>query len=68
VAALVIWDDLAPIAIGLGTFRPSDAHAFGHICTITTTIHETWREPPPAPAAYVAQWRMMLELFGLASK
>ena len=67
-AALVIWDDLAPVAIGLGTLKPSDAYAFGHLCTMTAAIQATWREPPPAPAAYVAQWRMMLELFGLAGE
>lgn len=64
--ALVIWDDLAPVAIALGTLKPADAYAFAQLCNMTAAIQSTWRGGPPAPAAYVAQWRLMLELFGLA--
>lgn len=66
--AQVIWDEFAPVAAGMGTLRPADALAFGMWCVMSSQVQAAWQTTEVVPASFVAQWRMLGELFGLAGE
>lgn len=66
--ALSVWDDLAPHAIAAGSLKPADAYVFGQLCVMLANLQVAWEnaDADPAPASYVAQTRVLAELFGIA--
>jgi hypothetical protein len=71
-AAALVWDELAPICVGLGTLTASDARAFGTLCelqaTFTTLAVEQGRSASSLRAVRLAAaaGKPWLEMFGLA--
>ena len=67
-AAQQMWDDYAPTAEAMGTLKPGDAMCFAHWCVMGAQIQASWQTTEVVPASFVAQWRMLGELFGLAGE
>lgn len=67
-AAQTVWDDLAPMAVEMGTLKPCDVFTFSTLCDLIARIQMTWQGSEPAPAAYLAEARRLGELFGLAGE
>lgn len=60
-----LWADYVEMAIANGA-RQCDADAFAEWCTMAANLRAARAAAAAAPASYVAQWRMLGELFGLA--
>lgn len=68
-AAQMVWDDFADRAMAMGTLKPADALLFAQWCQMSADIQASWAPGnAPAPAAFIAQWRQIAELFGLAGE
>lgn len=66
--ALEIWDRLAPQALAMGTLKPADTLLFGQLCVMASHLRKSWELGEAAPAAYIAQIRVLAEGFGLAGE
>ena len=60
-----VWADNIDAAVAHGA-RQCDAEAFAEWCTMAAMLRKARKSKSPAPASYVAQFRMLGELFGLA--
>lgn len=60
-----VWADNIDAAVAHGA-RQCDAEAFAEWCTMAAMLRKARKSGSPAPASYVAQFRMLGELFGLA--
>lgn len=60
-----VWADNIEAAVSNGA-RQCDADSFAEWCTMASMLRKARRSGDPAPASYVAQFRMLGELFGLA--
>lgn len=66
--AQIVWDELAPQAVAMGTLKAPDVHLFAAHCNLIAMIHLAHRAGAPAPAAQYAEARKQAELFGLAGE
>lgn len=60
-----VWVENIAAAIANGA-RQCDAESFAEWCTMAAMLRDARTSAEPAPASYVAQFRMLGELFGLA--
>ncbi|MGH6977840.1 MAG: hypothetical protein ACRED4_00870 [Brevundimonas sp.] len=60
-----VWADNVDSAVAHGA-RQCDADSFAEWCTMAAMLRTARKSKAPAPASYVAQFRMLGELFGLA--
>lgn len=60
-----VWADNIEAAVSNGA-RQCDADSFAEWCTMASMLRKARTSGDPAPASYVAQFRMLGELFGLA--
>ncbi|QBX37231.1 hypothetical protein E4M02_02540 [Brevundimonas sp. S30B] len=60
-----VWADYVNEAIAHGA-RQCDAESFAEWCSMAANLRKCRTAEEPAPASYVAQFRMLGELFGLA--
>lgn len=60
-----VWADNIDAAVSNGA-RQCDADSFAEWCSMAAMLRKARTAEEPAPAAYVAQFRMLGELFGLA--
>lgn len=60
-----VWADTVDSAVAHGA-RQCDAESFAEWCTMAAMLRKCRNSTEPAPASYVAQFRMLGELFGLA--
>lgn len=40
VAAAVVWDELAPVCLAMGTLTPADVRPFGTLCELQSTLNQ----------------------------
>ena len=60
-----VWADYVEVAVNNGA-KQCDADSFAEWCTMAATLRSARAKEIAAPASYVAQFRMLGELFGLA--
>jgi hypothetical protein len=60
-----VWADYVELAVQHGA-RQCDAESFAEWCTMAAMLRKARVVGSAAPASYVAQFRMLGELFGLA--
>lgn len=60
-----VWADYVNEAVAHGA-RQCDAESFAEWCSMAAALRKCRAIEEPAPASYVAQFRMLGELFGLA--
>lgn len=60
-----VWADYVNEAVEHGA-RQCDAESFAEWCAMAAALRKCRKSEEPAPASYVAQFRMLGELFGLA--
>lgn len=60
-----VWADYVNEAVAHGA-RQCDAESFAEWCSMAAALRKCRKAEEPAPASYVAQFRMLGELFGLA--
>ena len=60
-----VWADNVDAAVAHGA-RQCDADSFAEWCSMAANLRKCRKSGEPAPASYVAQFRMLGELFGLA--
>lgn len=60
-----VWADNIDSAVAHGA-RQCDADSFAEWCSMAAMLRKARKAKTPAPASYVAQFRMLGELFGLA--
>lgn len=60
-----VWADNIEAVVSNGA-RQCDADSFAEWCTMAAMLRKARGSGEPAPASYVAQFRMLGELFGLA--
>jgi hypothetical protein len=69
--AALVWDQLAPVCLGMGTLSPADAWAFGTLCELQASFTSNARQKGlPAfderlELALAASLRPFYALFGL---
>lgn len=54
--AAVVWDELAPIAIGMGTLTPADAWAFSTLCELQASFTAAVRLKDTDPEKF--SWKL----------
>lgn len=64
-AVAEVWADYVNEAVSHGA-RQCDAESFALWCSMASDLRKAMKAGAPAPAAFVAQFRMLGELFGLA--
>lgn len=64
-AVAEVWADYVALAVTHGA-RQCDAESFAEWCTMAANLRKAREADASAPASYVAQFRMLGELFGLA--